>query len=742
MLQFVPNGPEIPFEIQQALEEDRLVFFCGSGISMYSGLPDFKGMVKNVFTSCHSALQEQVKCESCDQSILITNHPGEEAFFAGHYDKSLEILESQLAPYVMRKHIIEGLSIEIESPEYKDQPIIHKAILDLSRRNDGQGYRLVTTNFDDRFELAGLEKALVHAAPRLAPPRPNEWFHATFLHGIIDKEYDPEGKNLILTSSDFGKAYLRDAWAARFVIELFREYTILFLGYSLNDPTMAYLVDALAADMGSNRQFKKAFAFGSYNGTIEDKKRQEQRWQSKKIQLLPYEVKNSDYSLLNNTLIEWARKKVGGLNSRISMAIETTQKPYTEAAKGEVKNVVWALSKSDGTVAKAFAKADPSPHISWLQPLSENLISSYRPFESPYSLLNMPSPPEEDENGLLRYPVAPLFGYRASSLEGLRITNISFELAKWVACHLEDQELINWTIKNHGILHPDLTRQFVHKLQNLTSLPKAKFWQIIISGVTKPSILDQVINIFELTDPYINSALLYKGILLAAKPYLIVKEPVRYIFDESKDTITGSPAQLRELVEFEIGLSDPDQLEYYIQTLSEKEVLDKTLVELSEEFTSLLTEVIKLAEWAEITYIIEYSHLFRPSISSHGQNSDPKSWTLLVELCKRSFDSCGVHSPRKAYSLANRWLSLAQDGDYALFYRLALYAYTTLKELPSDIVVNLIVDSNYNILWRDDCRREILQFFKHRGSDIDPEILQSLVDKILEGPPEEPSKDE
>lgn len=84
----------------------------------------------------------------------------------------------------------------------------------------------------------------------------------------------------MLTSGDFGRAYLRDAWAARYVVELFREFTVLFVGYSLNDPIVGYLVDALAADMGPNRQFRKAYALADFNGSEADEKRQADAWQA------------------------------------------------------------------------------------------------------------------------------------------------------------------------------------------------------------------------------------------------------------------------------------------------------------------------------------------------------------------------------------------------------------------------------------------------------------------------------
>ena len=121
---------------------------------------------------------------------------------------------------------------------------VHKALINLSRID--QGVRLITTNFDNRFVEAGLEKEFVDAAPKLPVPKRHTWSSLVHLHGRITP--NEEGSNLVLTAADFGRAYLTEQWAARFVTELFREFTVVFVGYSVGDPVMSYMVDALAAE--------------------------------------------------------------------------------------------------------------------------------------------------------------------------------------------------------------------------------------------------------------------------------------------------------------------------------------------------------------------------------------------------------------------------------------------------------------------------------------------------------------
>ena len=56
-----------------------------------------------------------------------------------------------------------------------------------------------------------------------------------------------ESRHLIVTDKDFGRAYLRDAWAARFLERMFASFTVLFIGYSHDDVVMRYLARASGA---------------------------------------------------------------------------------------------------------------------------------------------------------------------------------------------------------------------------------------------------------------------------------------------------------------------------------------------------------------------------------------------------------------------------------------------------------------------------------------------------------------
>lgn len=79
-MQFIANGPDIPDSLLQAHEEGRVVFFCGAGISYPAGLPDFKGLVEQIYQQNGTELLDNER----------------EAFKRGQFDATLDLLERRL----------------------------------------------------------------------------------------------------------------------------------------------------------------------------------------------------------------------------------------------------------------------------------------------------------------------------------------------------------------------------------------------------------------------------------------------------------------------------------------------------------------------------------------------------------------------------------------------------------------------------------------------------------------------
>lgn len=285
---FVSNGPDIPERLLQTHEDGRVVFFCGAGISYPARLPGFGGLVKKLYADL----------ESTPNAVQQT------AIKSGQFDTAIGLLEVDIADgrEIVRRKLAGILTPDLGAP---NATATHEALLMLGKSRDGRT-RIITTNFDRLFEEVIATKALSverFQAPLLPVPK-NRWDGLVYLHGLLTAAPTPSELNrLVVSSGDFGLAYLTERWAARFVSELFRNYTVCFVGYSINDPVLRYMMDALAADRLLGESPPEMFAFGSYSKGKEEERANE--WRAKNVTPILYREHNC-HAYLHKTLREWA----------------------------------------------------------------------------------------------------------------------------------------------------------------------------------------------------------------------------------------------------------------------------------------------------------------------------------------------------------------------------------------------------------------------------------------------------
>lgn len=291
-MQFITNGPDIPESLLQAHEEGRVVFFCGAGISYPARLPGFEGLVKEIYRL------NGTKPSELEQAVLDR----------GQYDATLDLLERRLPGQrlAVRRALVSALK---PNTRIKGAVDTQAALLRLARNREGS-LKLVTTNFDRIFHVAAKRTRQTfheYSSPMLPIPKNSRWDGLVFLHGLIpDKPDDTVLNRLVVTSGDFGLAYLTERWAARFVSELFRNYVVCFVGYSINDPVLRYMMDALAADRMLGEITPQAWALGDCEPGQEEQKANE--WEAKGVTPVLYNVKagSRDHSALHKTLHAWA----------------------------------------------------------------------------------------------------------------------------------------------------------------------------------------------------------------------------------------------------------------------------------------------------------------------------------------------------------------------------------------------------------------------------------------------------
>src|SRR5262249_35489637 len=273
---------------------------------------------------------------------------------------------------------------------------------------------------------------------------------------------------LVVSSGDFGLAYLTERWAARFVSELFRNYAVCFVGYSINDPVLRYMMDALAADRLLGESPPERFAFGSYSKGHEEERTNE--WRAKNVTPILY-CEHKHHAYLHKTLRAWAETYRDGVSGKERIVIECAlARPLASTKQDDfVGRLLWALSDPCGLPAKRFADLDPVPSLDWLEPLSEE---RYR--QADLSRFGVPPKPILDDKlafSISRrpspYELAPLMTVVDVGARHSRWDDVMQQLARWLTRHLNDPALLLWVVKRGGQLHPDLVWQIEHRLDEL-----------------------------------------------------------------------------------------------------------------------------------------------------------------------------------------------------------------------------------------------------------------------------------
>lgn len=471
-MRFIPQGPDVPERLIRAHEDGQVVFFCGAGISYPAGLKNFTWLVDEVYRRLHRT----------------RSGPEELAYSEHRYDAVLTLLERDIAGgrEAVRAHLPEILKPDLRK---KNALATHRALLTLARdRNDRT--RLVTTNFDRLFVRADKRSGHI-SAPHLPTPKQSRWDGVVYLHGLIDDTPTETNLNrLVLTSGDFGLAYLTERWASRFVSELFARYTVCFIGYSADDVVLRYMLDALSADELLGEKPIEVFSFAGAEPGGEGKTLES--WRAKGVTPIIYDSGDDhSHSNLHHTLRSWAKTYQDGLQGRRGVALrEARLSPDKLDASGSTARLIWALNEPSGEIAKAFATVEPPPVIDWLAAFTDYRFGHS---DLPHFGIECAQYPErhaghqgELKYSLLHHPSAPAYAQwtnlvvRDGGLSALGgLDPVPVWLAQWLCRHLDKSETILWVAKNGGRLHPrfeELVRsalrgaQFSDAYRRITSL--------------------------------------------------------------------------------------------------------------------------------------------------------------------------------------------------------------------------------------------------------------------------------
>lgn len=198
---------KIPYELEEAYSNDKLVIFAGAGLSMQFGFPDWKDLVKNILKR---------------PSLKDCNFQGMNEGLDAGWIKPIAALDTLISHKTeIYKEISECFNLEKTNDFSR-----HKKLLKLSSK-------IITTNFDKSFEYASDQQL------DMIPYRSN--FKISQLQGIDKYIFKIHGcieypEDCILFSEQYTKHYEELNTSIFELKKIISENTILFIGFGMSDP--------------------------------------------------------------------------------------------------------------------------------------------------------------------------------------------------------------------------------------------------------------------------------------------------------------------------------------------------------------------------------------------------------------------------------------------------------------------------------------------------------------------------
>jgi hypothetical protein len=741
VMRFLAGGPSVPDELLVARDEGRVIFFCGAGVSRARvGLAGFFRLAEQVLDALESNLDTPTR-KLLEAAKRVEAESGVSGLVPA--DRIFGLLERNFETRNIQEAVAKALK-----PQSSADLSAHRILLDLARGLNGKA-RLVTTNFDLLFESA--DPALKSSSPPHLPDprRPEDLEGVTHLHGRVTEDYaGAQGDGFVLSSSEFGRAYVSDGWATQFIAKLLDKYVVVFVGYTADDPPVQYLLEALNRDAGSTSNLYAFHAGSSVDA--------ESRWRHKGVQPIAYEVADASHAALWDTLEEWARRArdpEGWYETVIAMAGRGPENLLPHE-RGQVAHIVRTLEG-----ARKFAAAASPPPADWLCVFDPTVryakpgrLSTTAAAEGnyidPFGLYGLDSDPppapiggeqyfakrempsdafnalvltrlDQQEPGPNR--MASIYGRWALSVPVL--ADRLAHLGRWI-CKIAHQPAAIWWAAGKRGLHPliqNWIRTEVQREGTSCPAPIRRAWRLLFEAWEAQP--DEVhgrsfaLRTAVTLDGW--SSALVRELAAAHRPYLTVQRP---FLSAPKPPDPDAEVQLHDLL--------APGVEYPRADVA-VEVPDETVWEVAREFRKNVEHAVALEHETSI-YALRHLAPIEPDPALAGETTQRSHGiTACVLFYTRLFARLATLNPPAARQEYQSWWT----GDDTVFARLRIWASANERVLADVEAGNLLAGLSNTTFWASEHQRDLLLALQKRWATLPAEAIAVIERRLLAGPP-------
>ena len=601
----------------------------------------------------------------------------------GRYEEALGALRRRIVDPAELTRVVTNMLQPSDAADLEH----HRTMLRLSRDLTNRPI-IVTTNFDTLIERALAETdsdataKMSFAGQTLPLPGTADFEGIIHLHGrVSDPRMGLTQTPLVMTSADYGDAYMRSGWASRFLFDLVRCKTVVLVGYSAGDAPVRYFLNVLESDRERFRELKPVYALdGIAKGEVDADG--EARWRALAVHPILYST--ASYPALDGV-------PHGALWHDLACLAAFIEKPKPSRR---------ALASTILSKAYPDTEAHERDNVSWL-------------FTKRNDLLDV---------AILAITDAAWFDFFAAN-KLWTPDSASWVVSAWLARDFADATRFETALVWRKKLNREFDENLTRRLQQNAELPTfwLHSWRLLLKS--DPGREPDYVSRYDLIRALQGPAALHDDLLEAVRflsPGLTLTDRRFAFYGDAKES---APTRFADLTTPRLAVRDSHGAAELIEIL--KDTSDEAFVIAAATFELRLAIGLSI-DAGLLDGDFDMNDAGLPSIEEHPQNAHHDGINFIVRLLADLIPRVAVHDVSAARGYAIEWRALPGR----VGTRLWLHAMRHESIFDATEAMQGVMSLSENDFWAT--RREVVLVLRDRARAADPAVVHEIEARILD----------